>query len=93
MKYPFLFVVQTNHPEGFPKTLEGAKYFVKIAKSFDLTSYNSDWMDDKDFPKSDNLGSFTLIPDLDLLESTHEFTSELDALRFIQRWWSEQILK
>ena len=76
--YPLMYV--RDLPEGTP-----GRVVVKISL-YDLTSYNSSWMDDED------LGSWVSVPDTDLCIQEHLFGTELEALRFIQTWWAEQDL-
>ncbi len=90
MRYPYLFLVQDRQANGDPaKNDEGAKYFVKIAKSSDYRLYDSSWMCDPDLPTTKDV----LVPDIDQLEDDTQqvvFDSEIEAWQFIQKWWASQ---
>lgn len=77
-KYPFLFVSHVG--ENMEKT-KHSKFLVVIASTFDYQKYDAAWMDDP------IIGRNTLVPDVDLAESTHVFDKEEDALKFIKTWW------
>ncbi len=82
MKYPFLYAVPVD-AESPGAAFE--KWVVKIASVHDLAHYDAAWMGDP------NLGH-VLVPDLDLEESSTDFSSEMAALKFIQEWWGKQKL-
>ncbi len=77
MKIPFMFRLW-NAPGGASN-----KWCVKLA-SFDYAMYDSAWMHDK------TLGANCLRPDVDIEHDSFVFDSEKDALKCMQRLWTER---
>jgi hypothetical protein len=84
MKYPFMFIKQDREEVNGP--LNGKECVIVKIASYDLATYQSEWMDDP------ALGKHCWVPDVDLTHERYEFDSEIEALRFIQSWWAKQEL-
>ena len=86
-KYPFLFAKLENPEDAAmganPKIV---KWIVTIAKYHNLKLYDARWMNDP------IIGTYVLVPDLDISESDHLFDEPLDALLFIKDWWTNCVL-
>lgn len=83
---PFMYYV---------KNADGtSKFVVKIAKCHDYVRANVAWMDDPQLPPWDmQTDTGTLMPDVDICEEAHEFTSELDAIKFISAHYVSELSK
>jgi hypothetical protein len=77
--YPFYFCV-TNEEDG-GSCVEARKHYVVVAH-YDLTSFSTGWMNNPHFPED-----LTHRPSVDLVEETHTFVSEFEAMKFIRQWW------
>ena len=83
-KLPFIFARITNADEiERGATPQIKDWIVKIASHHDLKIYDARWMDDSD------IGSFALIPDVDLCESKHVFPDFKSARIFVKTWWED----
>lgn len=74
-RYPFLYYVKKPGHE---------KFFVLIAEPFAYRYANTRWMAHPDLPDE-----FTLEPQVDLVDETHEFETEREAILFIKEWWKK----
>lgn len=83
-RLPFIFARVANADQiEHGATPEIKDWLVKIASHHDLKIYDARWMDDSD------IGSYALIPDVDLCESSHIFPTFDAARQFVKAWWRD----
>ena len=86
IRLAFMFLVKNP--------IDGDKFVVKISKCHDYVRANVAWMDDPQLPPWDmQTDTGTLMPDVGICEEAHEFTSELDAIKFISAHYVSELSK
>lgn len=84
MRMAFLFRVFVSEEQSI--------YIVKIARCIDYVVGRVAWMDDPTLPEwNDYTNSGTLVPDIDITEESHTFSSEKEALNFMAQHYASEL--